>query len=66
MGIHHFFCHSELFYKMGLWDAIGTEDDQDNSKSHVDWPSKFLNVDQSIPTTENLSRRSLDIPDCER
>jgi hypothetical protein len=37
-------------------------------QGHVDCPSifdKFLNVDQLIPATEDLSRQSLNIPDCE-
>jgi hypothetical protein len=65
-------CFTECGF--GIEDAVGTEeDDQDNSdwvelQGHVDCPStsdKYLNVDQLILTTEDLSQRSFDIPDCE-
>jgi hypothetical protein len=56
----------------GIKDAVVTEkDDQDNSdwvklQGHVDCPSnfdEFLNVNQLIPTTEDHTATSLDVPD---
>jgi hypothetical protein len=55
----------------GIKDAVTEEDDQDNSdlvelQGHVDCPSnfdEFLHVDQLIPTTEDQTTTSLDVPD---
>jgi hypothetical protein len=61
-------------YGFGIEDAVvAEEDDQDNSdwvelQGHVDFPSnfdEFLNVNQLIPTTEDHTATSLDIPDSE-
>jgi hypothetical protein len=65
-------CFSKCSF--GIEDAVVTEDDQDNSdwvelQGHVDCPSnfdEFLNVDQLIPTTEDHTATSLDVPDSEQ
>jgi hypothetical protein len=58
----------------GIEDAVVTEeDDQNNSdwvelQGHIDCPSnfdEFLNMDHLIPTTEDHTATSLDIPDSE-